>query len=63
MDIDNYEKGISPMYVLRRNEDGKYVAPSGSKNSYTSKLENARRYPSKEVAEADACGNETVVSI
>ena len=51
------------MYVLKRNEDGKYVAPAGSKNSYTTKLEQARTFPTREAALADACGNETVYAI
>ena len=50
------------MYVIRR-DDGAYVARQGSKNSYTKSLENARRFATRAAAEADACGNESVVSI
>lgn len=48
-------------YVIRRNDDGKYVAPSGSLQSYTRSLEKARVYPTKDAAEAVKCGNETVI--
>lgn len=51
------------MYVLKRNEDGKYVAPAGSKSSYTTKLEKARTFPTREAAERDACGNERVLAL
>jgi len=47
-------------YVLKRREDGKYVAPPGRDKSYTTDLANARLYASQEEAEADACGNEFV---
>lgn len=50
-------------YVLIRNEDGAYVAPSGSPSSYTRKLENARTYATREAAEGDACGNERAVNV
>jgi len=40
-----------------------YVAQPGSAKSYTGSLENARRFPSREAAESDACGNETVRNI
>lgn len=51
------------MYVLIRNEDGKYVAPPGREHSYTSKLEKARIFPTKDAAEADKCGNERAVPV
>lgn len=51
------------MYVLVRNEDGRYVAPSGSKNSYTTKLEHAKTYRTREAAQSDACGNERAVAV
>lgn len=50
------------MYVIKR-DDGKYVAQAGSKNSYTSSLENARTFATKEQAEQDKCGNEYIVSV
>ncbi|HQT78000.1 MAG TPA: hypothetical protein PLD10_13175 [Rhodopila sp.] len=45
-------------WVLRRNEDGWYVAPPGSVNSYTRSLKNARKFATKAEAEREACGNE-----
>lgn len=51
------------MYVIRRNEDKKYVARKGSAHSYTSSLERAQTYSSREAAQGDACDNETVFSI
>lgn len=48
-------------YVLRRHEDGKFVTPPGSAKSYTARLRDARRFATKEAAEADACGNESAV--
>lgn len=51
-------------YVIRRNEDGKFVARPGSERSYTNKLEDARVYPSRDAARADLCiENEHVVSL
>jgi hypothetical protein len=55
--------GHKIMYIIKRNEDGKYVAQSGSKSSYTTKLENARIYSTHDAAQADACGNETVIDL
>ena len=51
------------MYVLRRNEDGKYVAKPGMHNSYTNRLELAQVFDTKEKAEGSACGNEHAVSV
>lgn len=51
------------MYVLRNVDNGKYVAPSGSTNSYTERLQNARVFPTREAAQADACGNDRVVAV
>jgi hypothetical protein len=51
------------MYVIQRN-DGAYIAPLGSKSSYTRTLGNARKFSTKEAAEAERCpGNEHVVSV
>ena len=50
-------------YVLRRHEDGKYVAPAGQQSSYTTKLENARIFNSQEAAQAEACGNESPIPV
>ena len=49
------------MYVLIRNKDGKFVARPGSKKSYTSSLQNARQFATREDAERDRCGNERTV--
>jgi len=51
------------MFALQRIEDGKYVASPGSKNSYTTRLELARKYQTREQAQADACGNERIVDL
>lgn len=48
------------MFVLTRNEDGKYVSKPGSEKSYTPKLERARMFPTRRDAEQHACGNETI---
>ena len=51
------------MYVIRR-DDGAYVAPAGSRSSYTRALQDARTFPTREAAERDRCpGNERVLSI
>lgn len=51
------------MFVIKRSEDGKYVNQPGSKNSYTSILENAQKFSTRESAQSNACGNESVVSV
>lgn len=43
------------MYVIRRKKDGLYVTKPGSKSSYTTQLENARPYNTKEEAVEDLC--------
>ena len=48
------------MFVLVRNEDGKFVCPPGAERSYTTDLTKARIYPTCDAAGADKCGNETV---
>jgi hypothetical protein len=50
-------------YVLKRNEDGAYVAPPGQRGSYTRRLENARKFRTREEAERNACGNEYVETL
>ena len=50
-------------FVIRRDDDGKYVAPPGSEKSYTRKLEDARTFATRADAERDACGNETVFDV
>ena len=51
------------MYVIRRNEDGKYVSRPSSEHSYTRRLEDAQAFQSREIAEGNACENEHVMSI
>lgn len=47
-------------YIIQRN-DGAYVARQGNPSSYTRRLEDARIYRSKELAERDLCpGNEAI---
>lgn len=51
-------------YVIKRRPDGAYVAPSGSKSSYTRVLQNARVFATKEAAEGNRCPeNEYVVPV
>ena len=50
-------------YVLRRIEDGKYVARPGAEHSYVRDIHNARAFDSRESAEANACGNERAVKV
>lgn len=49
-------------FVIRR-DDGKYVARPGSAHSYTSKLEEARLFATREAAERDCCGNERIIPL
>jgi len=48
------------MYIIKKG--CLYVANSGSKNSYTNRIEKARKFPTKEQAEKEKCGNETVIN-
>lgn len=51
-------------YVIKRMSDGAYVTRPGSPRSYTEFLENARRFPTHDVAESERClGNERVFSV
>jgi hypothetical protein len=50
-------------YVIKRN-DGAYVSRSGSRSSYTFKLEEARKFASEEEAMRNCCvENETIVPL
>lgn len=40
--------------------DGWFVAPGGSQHSYVKNLQDAKTWPTREAAQADACGNESV---
>ena len=42
-------------FVLVRTSDGKYVAPPGQERSYTERLEDARVFASREMAERERC--------
>ncbi len=50
------------LYVIVRS-DGKYVARLGAEHSYTSKLEQARRWSIRANAVYEVCENERVVSL
>ena len=53
------------MYVIKRTDQGGgYVARQGSNSSYTHNLELARKFHSREAANAERCeGNEIVLSV
>lgn len=53
------------MYVLiRTDQGGGYVAKPGHRSSYTPRLEDAKKYPTKEAAKRDACPeNEHAVKV
>jgi hypothetical protein len=52
----------APYYVLQR-DDGYFVTPPGSPRSYTRSLTCARRFDTREAAEAERCPeNERVVA-
>lgn len=45
-------------YVIWNVDQQKYVAPAGSKHSFTKYLQHARMFKSKEAAQTECCGNE-----
>lgn len=49
------------MYVIRNADTGKYVAVQGMEHSYTSRLEHARVFRTREAAELDRCPENEVV--
>ena len=49
-------------YVIRRQSDGAYVTFGGD-HSYTFRLEHARLWVSRSMAEREACSNERVEMI
>lgn len=52
------------MFVIRRMEDGKFVARPGMQESYTWFLQKAQVFKTREQAQACACdGNERVVDL
>lgn len=50
-------------WVIKRHEDGWYVTRPGSAKAYSPDIRKARVFPTREAAQADACGNESVVSV
>lgn len=50
-------------YVLKRTHDGAYVARSGSKSSYTRRIEQAAVFATLKEATRNRCGNEVVVDL
>jgi len=42
-------------YVIQDKKSGKYVAYPGQQSSFTTKLENARRFNTREHAEKERC--------
>jgi hypothetical protein len=51
------------LFVLQRNEDGKFVAPAGAQRSYVKSLQDARAFTTREAAEQERCGNESIVVV
>lgn len=51
------------MYVIKRDNDGKYVSRPGSEHSYTPFLQRARTFQSRASALESACENECVQSV
>lgn len=49
------------MYIIKRHEDGAYVTRPGEHASYTNDIRRVRKWVSREMAEIEACGNESVV--
>lgn len=56
------ESGEAMSYVICRMDRRRpsYVTPAGSEKSYTRDLAKARRFPTREAAQAEACENEEV---
>jgi hypothetical protein len=51
--------GFLMPYVIKKGH--RYVAQMGSDKSYTPYLQNARKFPTREQAEIEKCGDESVV--
>ena len=47
--------------ITKTDQANRWVNQPGSKNAYTNKRDNARRFGSEEAAKRDCCGNETPV--
>ena len=52
---------MSPYFVYNTTQK-KYVAQPGQKSSFTKDILQARRFTSREAAQADCCGDEIVIS-
>ena len=50
-------------YIIQSRDTGRYVAYPGSESSYTRDILKARRFATREQAQADACGNERVIDL
>ena len=46
------------LYVIKKLDNGKYVARKGLKHSYTTKLSEIRFFINNEAAQRERCGNE-----
>lgn len=51
------------LFVIQNDETGKLVAASGYEHSYTTFLQMARTFSTREAARKEACGNETVYDV
>jgi hypothetical protein len=51
------------LYVIKRIEDGKFVAAPNSERSYTSDLTKARTFATRTEAVRECCGNEQVWNV
>lgn len=51
------------MYLLKRIEDGRFVAKGGREASYTRNIEAVKIFTTREAAEKERCGNEVIVPL
>jgi hypothetical protein len=49
-----------PMFVIWNTTQRAYVAPAGGATSYTRRIEAARKWPTREAADRECCGDERV---
>lgn len=47
-------------FTIRRHEDNRFVTEPGRPQSYSRDSRSARRFQTREAAQADCCGNEYV---
>lgn len=50
-------------YVLKNMDTGKWVTLAGLAHSYTSKLQHARKFESRDEANRNRCGNEHIQTL